>query len=226
MIGSEADMEEKVVQRLETLLARYPALAPMRGEITGAYQMLCDCFAEGRKLLIAGNGGSCADSEHMVGELMKGFEKKRPVPKELAEKLKEAGGARGESLAAMLQQGLPAISLSSHMALNTAFLNDVGGDAMFAQQLNVLGTAGDVLLAISTSGNSRNILDAAIVARTKGVKVIALTGKDGGSLAGLSDMALIVPSKITYQIQELHLPVYHCLCLMLEEHFFPDVSEV
>jgi D-sedoheptulose 7-phosphate isomerase len=219
-------MDKNVERRLETLLERYPVLAPMRQELTEAYELLRDCFAGGGKLLIAGNGGSCADGEHIVGELMKGFEKHRPVTEDMAQKLKEQDALRGAALAGMLQQGLPAISLGSHMALNTAFLNDVGGEAMFAQQLNVLGTAGDVLLAISTSGNSRNILDAVLTARAKDMKVLALTGKDGGSLAGMSTVALVVPSAVTYQIQELHLPVYHCLCLMLEEHFFPETNEV
>ncbi|HIT41890.1 MAG TPA: SIS domain-containing protein, partial [Candidatus Caccovicinus merdipullorum] len=167
-----------------------------------------------------GNGGSSADSEHIVGELMKGFCKKRQVPEAFAGKLMEADKERGKYLAEKLQQGLPAIALTGHTALSTAYLNDVDGLLTIAQQLYGYGKKGDVFLGISTSGNSENILYAAAAARAMEIPVIALTGKDGGRLAEAADVAIIVPEQETYRIQELHLPVYHALCLMLEERFF------
>ena len=213
-------MEEKTRSCLDLLVERYPVLAPLKGDIYTAYTMLRDCYEAGGKLLLAGNGGSCADAEHIVGELMKGFKLPRKLRPEMCEQLTEADPERGPVLAACLQQGLPAIALSSHQALNTAFMNDVDGNLMFAQQLGVLGCPGDVFLAISTSGNSKNVYDACVMAKAKGMKIIALSGKTGGRLKNMADLSLIMPSDETYMIQELHLPVYHCLCLMLEEHFF------
>ena len=213
-------MEEKTRACLDLLVERYPVLAPLKGDIYTAYTMLRDCYEAGGKLLLAGNGGSCADAEHIVGELMKGFKLPRKLRPEMCEQLTEADPERGPVLAACLQQGLPAIALSSHQALNTAFMNDVDGNLMFAQQLGVLGCPGDVFLAISTSGNSKNVYDACVMAKAKGMKIIALSGKTGGRLKNIADLSLIMPSDETYMIQELHLPVYHCLCLMLEEHFF------
>ena len=213
-------MEEKTKACLDLLIERYPVLASLKGDIYTAYAMLRDCYEAGGKLLLAGNGGSCADAEHIVGELMKGFKLPRKLRPEMCEQLTEADPERGPVLAACLQQGLPAIALSSHQALNTAFMNDVDGNLMFAQQLGVLGCPGDVFLAISTSGNSKNVYDACVMAKAKGMKIIALSGKTGGRLKNMADLSLIMPSDETYMIQELHLPVYHCLCLMLEEHFF------
>ena len=213
-------MEDKTRACLDLLVERYPVLAPLKGDIYTAYTMLRDCYEAGGKLLLAGNGGSCADAEHIVGELMKGFKLPRKLRPEMCEQLTEADPERGPVLAACLQQGLPAIALSSHQALNTAFMNDVDGNLMFAQQLGVLGCPGDVFLAISTSGNSKNVYDACVMAKAKGMKIIALSGKTGGRLKNTADLSLIMPSDETYMIQELHLPVYHCLCLMLEEHFF------
>lgn len=211
---------KKTDEHLALLMERYPVLAPLKGDIYTAYTMLRDCYEAGGKLLLAGNGGSCADAEHIVGELMKGFKLPRKLRPEMCEQLTEADPERGPVLAACLQQGLPAIALSSHQALNTAFMNDVDGNLMFAQQLGVLGCPGDVFLAISTSGNSKNVYDACVMAKAKGMKIIALSGKTGGRLKNMADLSLIMPSDETYMIQELHLPVYHCLCLMLEEHFF------
>ncbi len=207
---------------LELLIKRYPALSVCKDDILQAYKILEHCYENGGKLLIAGNGGSCADSEHIVGELMKGFKAKRPCPQEFADKLKEVDPAIGEELALKLQGALPAIALDGHPALNTAFSNDVEGSShlLFAQQVFGYGNEGDVLLGISTSGNSKNILAATVVARAKGLKVIGLTGESGGKLAGGADVTIKVPEKETYMIQELHLPVYHCLCLMLEQRFF------
>ena len=187
-----------------------------------AYKILERCFAEGNKLLVAGNGGSCADSEHIVGELMKGFKLPRKCSAEYAAKLESVDPVRGAELAQKLQGGLPAIALDGHQGLNSAFINDVpgGGLLTYAQQINGYGREGDVFLGISTSGNSKNIMYAVVTARAKGLKVIGLTGADGGELAGAADVAIKVPRSETYMVQELHLPVYHTLCLMLEERFF------
>lgn len=205
---------------LSMLIERYAVLKPVEAQIKEAYETLKDTFEKGGKLLIAGNGGSCADAEHIVGELMKGFVKRRPVSAEFAKELLKADGARGEKLAEKLQQGLPAIALTGHAGLSTAFANDVDPDLTFAQQVLGFGKSGDVFLGLTTSGNSKNILYAAAVARAKGMKVLGLTGRDGGELKEISDTTIVVPEQETYKIQELHLPVYHTICLMLEEHFF------
>ena len=210
----------KPMDHLALLINRYPVLEPVKEAIFQAYCLLEKCYEGGGKLLIGGNGGSSADSEHIAGELMKGFCKKRQVPEDFAGKLMEADKERGKYLAEKLQQGLPAIALTGHTALSTAYLNDVDGLLTIAQQLYGYGKKGDVFLGISTSGNSENILYAAAAARAMEIPVIALTGKDGGRLAEAADVAIIVPEQETYRIQELHLPVYHALCLMLEERFF------
>lgn len=210
----------KEMRILEELIGRYPGLLTVRADIEAAYRILEGCYRQGGKLLIAGNGGSSADAEHIVGELMKGFVKRRKLPEAMKEALLRADAEHGEALAEKLQGGLPAIALSGHPALSTAFLNDVDGDMIYAQQVCGYGKAGDVLLGISTSGNARNIDYAVTVAKAKGMKVIGLTGKDGGRLRERADAAVIVPEQETYRIQELHLPVYHALCLMLEERFF------
>lgn len=210
------------MKQIDLLIERYPALSVCRESIAEAYKILEECYLNGGKLLIAGNGGSCADGEHIVGELMKGFKSKRACSPEFAAKLKEIDSVRGEELAQRLQGALPAIALDGHSALNTAFINDVenGGLLCFAQQIMGYGNAGDVLLGISTSGNSKNVMNATVVARARGMKVIALTGEGGGQLATVADVAIKAPVKETYMVQELHLPIYHCLCLMLEERFF------
>lgn len=207
---------------LELLIERYPALKACEKDIQGAYEILEGCFASGHKLLIAGNGGSCADAEHIVGELMKGFKLPRKCSAEFAEKLKAVDATRGAELAEKLQGGLPAIALTGHQALNTAYINDVSGGGLltYAQQVYAYGNEGDVLLGISTSGNSKNVAYATVTARAKGIKVIGLTGEKGGELATAADIAIRVPETETFMIQELHLPVYHCLCLMLEQRFF------
>ena len=179
-----------------------------------------ECYENGGKLLIVGNGGSAADSEHIVGELMKGFVKHRPVDDAMRKALSEVDPARGAALAEKLQGGLPAIALTAHTALSTAFANDMDPVMCYAQQVHGYGKPGDVFLGISTSGNAENVMYAAVTAKAKGMKVVALTGKDGGKLAKISDVAMIMPEQETYKIQELHLPVYHVLCLMLEEHFY------
>lgn len=212
--------KEREMQYLEELVLRYPVLEDIKENILEAYEIIRDCYEAGGKLLIAGNGGSCADSEHIVGELMKGFVKRRPVPEELAKALKQTDPERGEELAGKLQGGLPAIALTGHTALSTAFANDVEGTLSYAQQLYGYGQKGDVFMGISTSGNSESVMYAAVAAKALGMKVIGLTGKDGGALGRISDGAVIVPARETYKIQELHLPIYHTLCLMLEEHFY------
>ena len=214
MNGSKVDLI------LKELMERYPVLMPVKEDIFKTYEILRDAFLQDGTLLIAGNGGSCADSEHIVGELMKGFVKRRPVTSAFEQKLKEAEPELGEELAKRLQVALPAIALTGHPALSTAFLNDVDGSMGFAQQVYGYGRKGDVFLGITTSGNSKNILYAAAVAKAAGLKVIGLTGRDGGRLKAMTDACIVVPEQETFKIQEFHLPVYHALCLMLEEYFY------
>lgn len=213
-------LDEKLDKHIELLLGRYPALESVRQEIIDAYLLMEECYEHDGKLLIAGNGGSAADAEHIAGELMKRFKKPRPVPTEFAEKLMAVDQERGAELVKNLECSLMAIPLVAHEALTTAYINDVDGLGVFAQQLYGYGRPGDVFLGISTSGNSKNIINATVVARAAGMKIVALTGQDGGELAGVSDVAVKVPERETYRIQELHLPVYHCWCLMLEDFFF------
>ena len=205
---------------LDELIKRYPILERVREDIEAVYGILERCYENGGKLLIAGNGGSAADAEQIVGELMKGFVKRRPVTEEMKEALEKADPVRGKELSEKLQGGLPAIALVDHAALSTAFANDVDGMLSYAQQVNGYGKPGDVFLGISTSGNAENVMYAAVTAKAKGMQVVGLTGKDGGKLAGIADAAVIVPEMETYKIQELHLPVYHALCLMLEHRFY------
>ncbi len=213
-------LEERVKKHVDLLIERYPVLEVCKQEIVDAYLVMEDSYAHGGKLLIAGNGGSAADSEHIAGELMKRFKTPRPVSTDYAEKLKEVDAERGEALAKNLECGLMAIPLVAHEALTTAYINDVDGLGVFAQQLFGYGRAGDVFLGISTSGNSKNVMNATVVARASGIKVIGLTGAKGGELANVADVAVKVPETETYMIQELHLPGYHCWCLMLADQFF------
>lgn len=213
-------LEERIQKHLDLLVQRYPTLKTCEKDIALAYEILEECYRHDGKLLIAGNGGSAADSEHIAGELMKRFKSPRPVPQEFAEKLRTVDPVRGPALANNLERGLMAIPLVAHEALSTAYINDVDGLGVFAQQLYGFGRPGDVFLGISTSGNSKNVMSATVVARALGLKVIGLTGEGGGELANVADVAIRVPENETFMIQELHLPVYHCLCLMLEERFF------
>lgn len=215
-------LEPKQQAHLDLLVERYPKLDVCRQSIEDAYRMLIVCYEQGGKLLVAGNGGSAADSEHIAGELMKRFEKPRPVPKDFSERLVAVDPELGPELAKNLEQGLMAIPLVAHEALTTAYINDVDGLGVFAQQLYGFGRPGDVFLGISTSGNSKNVLNATVVARAEGIKVIGLTGANGGKLAEVADVAIKAPETETYKIQECHLPIYHCLCLMLEDHFFGE----
>ena len=213
-------MEKGLVIHLNQLIERYPQLIVCREEIIAAYEILEYAYIHGRKLLVSGNGGSASDSEHIVGELMKEFRLKRKVYANQAEALRQIDTELGKVLAEDLQGALPAICLTSHSALSTAFMNDSNADLIFAQQVNGYGKPGDVYLGISTSGNSKNVLYAAITAKSKGLKVIGLTGEKENKLMTFADVCIRVPESETYKIQELHLPVYHCLCLMLEEKFF------
>lgn len=213
-------LEPRLEKHVDFLIERYPVLEKCREDIIKAYLVMEECYTRDGKLMIAGNGGSAADSEHIAGELMKRFKIARTVPAEFAEKLKRVDHVRGKNLAENLERGLMAIPLVAHEALSTAYINDVDGLGVFAQQLYGFGREGDVFLGISTSGNSRNVMSATVVARALGIKVIGLTGEKGGELAEVADVAVRVPSSETYMIQELHLPVYHCWCLMLEDKFF------
>lgn len=216
----ELRMEQRLMKHVDLLMERYPKLAVCRDDIISAYKIMEEAYVNDHKLLIAGNGGSAADSEHIAGELMKRFKTPRPVPAKFKEKLISIDRERGENLAHNLECGLMAIPLVAHEALTTAYINDVDGIGVFAQQLYGFGREGDVFLGISTSGNSKNVILATVVARALGIKVIGLTGAKGGELASVADVSIRVPETETYMIQELHLPVYHCLCLMLEDKFF------
>lgn len=213
-------MDKRIETHLDLLIERYPVLSVCRDDITRAFELLENCYVNDGKLLIAGNGGSAADSEHIAGELMKRFMIPRAVPQEFSDKLISIDPIRGSNLASKLERGLMAIPLVAHEALSTAYINDVDGLGVFAQQLYGFGRKGDVFLGISTSGNSKNVMSATVVARALDIKVIGLTGDNGGELAQVADVAIQVPEIETYKIQELHLPVYHCLCLMLEDRFF------
>jgi len=207
-------------QILDRLVERYPLLEVCKEDIRDAGNMIIESYKKSGQLLTCGNGGSSSDAEHIVGELMKSFSKKRPIDSDLADALKSVSEERGSMMASKLEMGLPAISLNAHSALVSAVSNDIGGDFVFAQQVIGYGRKGDVLLGISTSGNSQNVVDACIVAKAKGVKVISLTGEKGGKMKEFADVAICVPSTCTPDVQEFHLPIYHALCIMVEETFF------
>lgn len=214
------ELKENLSKHVEVLCKRYPVLESVEKEIVEAYFLLAESYENGGKLLVAGNGGSAADAEHIVGELMKAFKYPRKLDMEFADKLIRENEEFGSVLAENLQGALPAIALDGHLALSTAYMNDCEPLLCFAQQVNGYGKEGDVFLGISTSGNSKNVLYAATTARAKGMKVIGLTGAQNSKLEKMSDVCIKVAQTETYMIQELHLPVYHCLCLMLEEKFF------
>jgi len=205
---------------LDELISRYPQLGPVKEQIREAAAAIVRSYEQGGKLLLCGNGGSCSDSDHIVGELMKGFENKRQISDIFKNKLIESAGDRGVYLAEKLQQALPAISLTAHSALITAVANDTDADLIFAQQVTGYGNSRDVILGISSSGNSQNVIDALITAKAKDMVVIGLTGETGGKMKAYCDILINVPGKRTAFVQELHLPVYHVLCLMVEHHFF------
>lgn len=206
---------------LNELLNRYPQLSECADGLREAVAVLIACYEKGGKLLLCGNGGSCADCDHISGELMKGFLKKRPLSSDQKAQMRKKSPQLEDAVMEQLQNGLPAISLPSMAALNSAFCNDVNPDLIYAQSVMALGRTGDVLIAISTSGNAQNVVAAAKTAKALGLSVIALTGKTGGKLGEIADICIRVPETQTYQVQELHLPVYHCLCAETEAHFFP-----
>lgn len=213
-------LDAKLMKHIDLLMERYPVLKSIKDSIIDAYLLIEKSYLNGGKLLIAGNGGSASDSEHIAGELMKSFKLERRIPDDFKEKLISIDSVRGEQLAKNLQQPLLAIPLVSLEALSTAYINDVDGYGVYAQQMLGFGKPGDVFLAISTSGNSKNVMNATVVARAMGVKIIGLTGSKGGELASVANVTVKAPSYETYMVQELHLPIYHCWCLMLEERFF------
>ena len=210
-----------MTDHIEQLIRRYPCLAACEEGIRAAYTILEKTFAAGGKLLTAGNGGSAADSDHIAGELLKSFIKRRRPDRAYLDSLTAVDAESGRYLADKLEGSLPVISLCNQTALLTASLNDVDGNVVFAQQIMGYGKKEDAFLGISTSGNSKDIVYAMVVARAKGLATIALAGRDGGRIARLADAAIVVPEQETFKIQELHLPVYHALCLQIEEHFFP-----
>lgn len=214
------ELDNRLMRHIDLLAERYPSLESARNDIVAAYLLLEESYKNGGKLLVAGNGGSAADAEHIVGELMKGFKLPRKPEADFAEKLVEENQELGSVLAENLQGALPAIALDGHPALSTAYMNDCEPLLCFAQQVNGYGKSGDVFLGISTSGNSKNVLYAATTAHAKGMKVIGLTGAKDSKLKDMSDVCIKAPQTETYMIQELHLPIYHCLCLMLEDKFF------
>ncbi len=205
---------------LKKLITDYPALAHLEHDTQEASDRLLECYRNGGTIYTCGNGGSAADAEHIVGELMKGFHLKRNLSADLIEEISGLYPDEATTIQQNLQQAIPAVSLVSSMVLATAFANDVNPDYIFAQQIYGLGRAGDVLIALSTSGNSSNVVLAAKVARVKGVRVIGLTGESGGELLDHCDTTIKAPSADTAEIQEYHLPIYHCLCSILEEAAF------
>ncbi len=204
------------------LLNRYPALGVCKEEIEKAEKAIIDCYENGGKLLLCGNGGSCADCEHIVGELMKGFLKKRPLSESQKAEMKENCDLLEDELLDKLQGGLPAIAIPSISALNSAFCNDVDPELVYAQPLMALAREHDILVGISTSGNSKNVYGAVKVAKALGIKVLGLTGQTGGKLKEAADICICVPETETFKIQELHLPTYHYLCAAVEAHFFQN----
>lgn len=210
------------MKHIDELCIRYPVLSVCKNDIEKAAETLIESFENGGKLLVAGNGGSCADSDHISGELLKSFVKKRRPSVELLDSIRKINPETGDYLSDKLQGSLPVIALTNNTALMTASLNDVDGNVMFAQQVNGYGKEGDVFLGISTSGNSKDIVYPTVVAKAKGLMTVALTGKDGGKLKGIADICIVVPEQETFKIQELHLPVYHALCLEIEEYFWRE----
>ncbi len=202
------------------MLNRYSELQPLKEQVAAAAELIIENYKNGGKVLVCGNGGSCSDADHIVGELMKSFEGRRPLAKELQEELIRLSPETGKMLAEKLQQGLPAISLTVHQSLITAIANDISGEVIYAQQVVGWGNKGDVLIGLSTSGNSQNVIDAMIVARAKGLKTIGMTSETGGKMREWSDVLINVPQRRTAYVQELHLPVYHALCMMVEIEFF------
>ena len=217
-------IKESTKQAVYELIRRYPALSVCEADLLAAVEVICDSYRAGHKLIVCGNGGSASDAEHIVGELMKGFLLPRKLGKDMEAKMREVCPDEADYFMENLQGALPAMSMVNQVALNTAFANDQAPDLSFAQQLLGMGDAGDVLVAISTSGNSTNVIYALQMAKVKGVKTVALTGKSGGKIKSrsLADVCICVPDDETFRIQELHLPIYHMLCIAAENEFFGE----
>ena len=211
-------MKEEII--LDDMIKRYPDLESCKNDIWEACLAVIHCYSHQGKLLLCGNGGSCSDADHIAGELMKSFERGRPIDKNLKGSLISVSGERGAFIADRLQNALPAISLNAHSALFSAILNDVDANLVFAQQVAGYGEKNDVLIVMSTSGNSQNIVDAAITAKAKGLTVIGLTGQKGGKMKPYCDVTICVPSTGTAEIQEFHRPIYHTICRIVENRFF------
>ncbi len=207
---------------IKELIERYPALSVCEKDIRAAADAIINSYKAGGKLIVAGNGGSAADSDHITGELLKSFVKKRKPDQKFLDALSAIDSDTGSYLSDKLQGSLPAIALTNNSALMTASLNDVDGNVLFAQQVMGFGKKEDVFLGISTSGNSKDVIYALAVAKAIGVKTVALTGKTGGKCKALADISIVVPENETFKIQELHLPVYHALCLTIEEYFWKE----
>jgi D-sedoheptulose 7-phosphate isomerase len=201
---------------LNHVLERYPQLKSIANTLEAARDLMVKKAQEGKLFLVAGNGGSSADADHIVGELMKSFVRKRPIEDAIARQLSEIGGDAGSRIASNLEGAVQAICLSSHHALSTAFMNDVDPSLVYAQQVYGYGNPGDLFIGISTSGNAQNVLNAALVARAKGLSVLGLTGESGGALTEHCDVCIQVPERETFKVQELHLPIYHWLCIEIE----------
>lgn len=215
-------MKESSRFYINQLIERYPNLLSCKDDIEKSVEIMISSYKSGGKLLICGNGGSAADSEHIVGELMKGFILPRKMNLQMYDALKNSCKEDADYLYKNLQLGLPSISLVSHTALSTAFANDQAPDLSFAQQVLGYGKKEDILLGISTSGNSKNVVYAVEVAKTLKIKTVSLTGEKDSKLSRISDITIKAPSTVTFQIQELHLPIYHAMCLALENEFFGD----
>ncbi|HBN82497.1 MAG TPA: phosphoheptose isomerase [Clostridiales bacterium] len=213
---------DKLKAVITSMLGNTPALSQYIDSTLLCAEMIIDCYKEGNKVLLCGNGGSCADCDHIAGELMKGFLKKRPLPKQLEQSLEVQFKGEWHQVKGKLQQGLPAISLCTHNALMTAFCNDVDADLLYAQQVIGYGKPKDVLIALSTSGNSINVINAVKTSKALDLTVIGFTGRSGGQLKELCDLCLCVPADETYKVQEYHLPIYHAVCAAVEAYFFSE----
>lgn len=213
-------MKDSTREFLNYLINRYTSLSQCMDDIEGAFELMILRLTAGGKILICGNGGSAADAQHIAGELMKDFLKKRPLPDNIKREIENYGGKQGRHMASRLQSAIPALALTGQDAFFTAFINDIDAELVFAQQVYALGNKEDILMGISTSGNSVNIINSLYVAKAVGMATIGLTGETGGKMADLCDVTIKVPAKATPEVQELHMPVYHTLCAMLEEELF------
>lgn len=215
-------MKIAVAKIIDNLIERYPSLDICKKDILQSVEMLINCYQNKNKLLICGNGGSASDSQHIAGELMKSFRLKRKIPIEIQEQIEDKFPQSSQYYIENLEEPLTAISLVGETSLITAYSNDKAPDLIFAQQVYGLSNAGDILLAISTSGNSKNVLYACEIAQIKGMKIIGLTGQSGGKMNNICDIIIKTPEIETYKIQEYHLPIYHAICLAIEEEFFGE----